>query len=41
MEENITLILYYSVYLERDDNRRLEYVRGKFCVWDKSFWKQI
>jgi len=35
MEDNITLILHHGGYLERDDYRRLTYVRGEFCVWEK------
>ena len=35
MEDNITLILHHGGCLERDEYRRLNYVRGEFCVWEK------
>jgi hypothetical protein len=35
MEDNITLILHHSDGLERDEHRRLQYVRGELCVWEK------
>ena len=35
MEDNITLILHHGGCLERDEYRRLTYVRGEFCVWEK------
>ena len=35
MEDNITLILHHGGGLERDEYRRLQYVRGEFCVWEK------
>jgi len=35
MKENITQILHHSEGLKRDEYRRLQYVRGEFCVWEK------
>ena len=35
MEDNITLILHHGGRLERDEYRRLQYVRGEFFVWEK------
>ncbi|AES63297.2 hypothetical protein MTR_2g007200 [Medicago truncatula] len=35
MEDNITLIMHHGGCLERDKYRRLTYVRGEFCVWEK------
>jgi len=35
MKENITQILHHSEGLKRDEYRKLQYVRGEFCVWEK------
>lgn len=32
---DITLILHHGGCLERDEYRRLNYVRGEICVWEK------
>jgi hypothetical protein len=35
MEDCITVILHHGGCLERDQYRRLQYVGGEFCVWEK------
>lgn len=35
MKEYFTLILHHGGVLERDNNRRLKYIGGETCVWDK------
>ena len=35
MEDNIMLILHHGGGLERDEYRRLQYVYGELCVWEK------
>lgn len=41
MEESITVILHHGSCLERDEYRRLQYVRGEFCVWEKMDVDQL
>ena len=41
MEDSITLILHHGGCLERDEYRRLQYVYGEFCVWEKMDVDQL
>jgi len=41
MEDSITLILHHGGCLERDEYRRLQYVCGEFCVWEKMDVDQL
>ena len=35
------LILHHGGCLERDKYRRLQYVRGEFCVWEKMVANEL
>lgn len=41
MEDSITVILHHGGCLERDEYRRLQYVDGEFCVWEKMDVDQL
>ncbi|XP_024642453.1 uncharacterized protein [Medicago truncatula] len=41
MEEHITLILHHGGDLVRNENRRLQYVGGEFCVWEKIYVDEL
>jgi hypothetical protein len=41
MEDHITLILHHGGDLVRNENRRLQYVGGEFCVWEKMYVDEL